>query len=858
MSRSIFFIALATLFLQVTTYAQKFTPQPVLPGQWIRSWLLCGPLPVSEPSDPAESWDHLVGFNTDYLVKSGGEQNPQVKAGDVIKFQKGSAKWKLFTSPDSIIDLRKLISRESPVFAYAYTEVVSDEAKVIFISLGTNDGGKLWVNGQNMWDYPQQRGCQPDDDIIPVTLNKGKNTLLLKVEQRGNKWEFCARFLPFSTSRLLEKGELFTIAPGIDGQVAITSKFANPVLQQLIHNLDIEIRNNQNQIVFKEQRTTDFCGKTKLPSDDYQRYTATLNTRFNIRGLFYRKISFYAGKRIDYPLFADGKSNYRIALGTGASDSEQWAAKELQHWIKEISGAELPVQTLDQPYQGPQIVIGYNSIIKDKTGATAPADLDESFRYCNSGADILIYGGKMRGSMYGVMSFLENELGCRYYSPSVSVIPKRKELTFNWLDHSEKPGIRVRNDFYFEAFDPTWAARNRMNGTLGFNESKPQPGGTENYWAVHTFYPLMPPSEFYDKHPEYYSLIEGKRIHERAQLCLTNPDVLKIISERIKKRMVESPEYLIYDVSQNDWHNPCQCDKCQEIVKREGTESGLMIWFVNQVAESVEKEFPDKFIGTLAYQYTRTPPNSIRPRNNVVVRLCSIECCFAHDFKSCPENKSFMEDLKKWSALAPHMYIWDYVVNFSHYVMPYPNFRVLQPNIQTLKENNSIGIMEQAAYQSRGGEFSELKAYLISRLLWNPDCDVEKVINDFMYGYYGRAGKFVREYFDLAQGRINPQTHIHLGLTPDDKIFSDNFVKEAIGIFAEAAKVADNEEVLHRVELALLPILYLKCKRSPVLAKYDGTYERFCTIAKREGVTYYAEAGEPHRLSFHRSVEGAK
>jgi hypothetical protein len=217
-----------------------------------------------------------------------------------------------------------------------------------------------------------------------------------------------------------------------------------------------------------------------------------------------------------------------------------------------------------------------------------------------------------------------------------------------------------------------------------------------------------------------------------------------------------------------------------------------------------------------------------------------------------------MEDLKKWSALAPHMYIWDYVVNFSHYVMPYPNFRVLQPNIQTLKENNSIGIMEQAAYQSRGGEFSELKAYLISRLLWNPDCDVEKVINDFMYGYYGRAGKFVREYFDLAQGRINPQTHIHLGLTPDDKIFSDNFVKEAIGIFAEAAKVADNEEVLHRVELALLPILYLKCKRSPVLAKYDGTYERFCTIAKREGVTYYAEAGEPHRLSFHRSVEGAK
>ena len=291
-----------------------------------------------------------------------------------------------------------------------------------------------------------------------------------------------------------------------------------------------------------------------------------------------------------------------------ASESEKWAAKELQHWLKEISGAELPVETISQPHQGPQIVIGYNEIIQAKTGASTPADLDESFRYSNSGADILIYGGKMRGTMYGVMSFLENELGCRWYTPAVSVIPKRNELTFYCLDHSEKPGIRVRNDFYFEAFDPTWAARNRMNGTLGFSKSNPQIGGTENYWAVHTFYPLMPPDEFYKKHPEYYSLIEGKRIFDHAQLCLTNPDVLKIITERIKKRMLESPEYLIYDVSQNDWFNPCQCDKCQAIVKREGSESGLMIWFVNQVAEAVEKEFPDKFIGTLAYQYTRTPP----------------------------------------------------------------------------------------------------------------------------------------------------------------------------------------------------------------------------------------------------------
>lgn len=855
MSRIVTIIIIAALLNNGTTYAQKLTPQPVISGQWIKSWLLCGPIPLKVPPDDVNSWDHLAGFDNDYLIKYGGESNLMVKYGDVVKIANGSAKWKLYNSPDSIIDLDKTVSNDAPVLAYAYTEVQSDKNSVWFISLGTNDGGKLWVNGLNVWDYPQSRGFVPDDDMIPVVLRKGNNTLLLKIEERGNRWGFCVRLMPFSTAMLAESGDIFSIITSEDGEAGIGSKFTIPVLQQLIQDLDVEIVNHQGIPVFKERRTSGFCGKINLKSTDYQSYSALIDVRLSNGENLHHKISFFAGRRMNYSLFSNGKSDYRIALNPLASESEQWAAKELQHWLKKISGAELPIQNIDPLFNGPQIVIGFNDVIKEKAGSNAPADPDESFRYFNSGPDIFIFGGKTRGTMYGVMAFLENELGCRWYTPEVSVIPERKEFNFNRICHEEKPGVRVRNDFYFEAFDPVWASRNRMNGTMGFRQ---QPGGVESYWAVHTFYPLMPPSEFYYKHPEYYSLIEGKRIHERAQLCLTNPDVLKIITERIKKRILESPEYLIYDVSQNDWQNPCQCEQCQAIVKREGGESGLIIWFVNQVAESVEKEFPDKYIGTLAYQYSRTPPKEIRPRKNVVVRLCSIECCFAHDFKSCPKNQSFLSDLKNWSALAPHLYIWDYVVNFSHYIMPYPNFKVLKSNIQTFRENNSIGIMEQAAYQSRGGEFSELRSYLISRLLWNPDTDAENVIDDFMYGYYGRSGKYIRQYFDLLHGLITPETHIHLGLAPDDPVFSDEFVSESCKIFEEAIKVADNEELLHRVEMASLPVLYLKCKRTPVLAKYDGTYTKFCDIAKREGITFYAEAGEPHRISFHKSVESAR
>ena len=565
---------------------------------------------------------------------------------------------------------------------------------------------------------------------------------------------------------------------------------------------------------------------------------------------------------IKQTLFSVKQSTYRIALSKDASESEKWAARELQHWLKEISGAEIPIESVEQPYNGSQIIIGYNDLVKEKTGESISSSLDESFRYYSSGPDIFIYGGKQRGTMYGVMAFLENEFGCRWYTPSVYVIPQREKYTFTAFDHSESPGIRVRNNFYFEAFDSLWAARNRMNGVMKWRQ---QPGGVEGYWSVHTFYPLMPPSEFYSDHPEYYSLINNKRIFEDAQLCLTNPDVLKIITERIKNRMRKNPEYLIYDVSQNDRDNPCQCDKCQAIVKKEGSESGVIIWFVNQVAEAVEKEFPDKFIGTLAYKYSRKPCKTIRPRHNVVIRLCSIECCFSHSIDSCPRNQLFLQDLNGWSAIAQNLYIWDYVVYFQHYIMPYPNMLVLQSNIKTFQKNNAIGIMEQAAYESRGGEFAELRSYLISRLLWNADCNVDDVINDFMYGYYGRAGKYIRQYFDLLYGRITPETHIHIEthkynrLSAEDEIFSGDFIERSTKIFSNAAIVADNDEILHRVEMASLPVLYLKCKLTPVEARKDGSYEKFREIVKREGITHYAEYGEEsNQDDFHRRVENAQ
>lgn len=843
------------LGLLVSLWSGILAQEPInqlTPGQWFHSWLICGPIPLQEHHSPEQTLQHYPGFETDYLIKSGGETNLKVKAGDVVRLKGSSLRWKYVNSSDSVIDLVANVSRTSPVAAYAYTEVESPEEGIWLAALGTNDGGRLWINGVRVWDYQPPRGVEPDADQIPVILKKGKNSILLKVEQRGNKWGFCFRFHPFSAAEALERGNFFKINTSENGESRLESDFSPAVLSRLLEQVKVTVHDRQGKPVFDQTIVHPFSGLLNLPETGYKPLTATLALQLKSGERLSRKIDFVTGKRVEYTVFKQGRSDYRIELSQDASNSEKWAAEELQRWLKEAGGVTIPILEAGQHnYKGPRMVIGYPG--GTAAGEKEPDPRDESFRYYNSGADIFIYGGKQRGTMYGVFSFLERELGCRWYTPQVSVIPTRNEFKFNWLDHSEKPGVSVRNDFYFEAFEPIWAARNRVNGAMSYRQ---QPGGVEAYWAVHTFFPLMPPEEFYQKHPEYYSLIDGKRIYERAQLCLSNPDVLKIITQRIKKRMRESPEYLIYDVSQNDWANPCQCDQCQAIVKRHGGESGIIIWFVNQVADAVKQEFPGKMIGTLAYQYTRSAPRDIEPRDNVVVRLCSIECCVAHDFH-CSANRSFLQDLEEWSAIAPHLYIWDYVVNFNHYLLPLPNFATLQPKIKTFQQNKAIGIMEQAAYQSRGGELAELRSYLIAKILWDLNCNTEEVVNDFLSGYYGRAGAPIRRYFDLLQSLVKPDVHFAYGIKPNDEMFTEDFIKKATAIFSEAEKVADNEEILKRVELASLPILYLKCMQSPVSSKHDGTYTKFSRIAEREGITHFNEEGESYRKAFHQEIKTA-
>ncbi len=546
-------------------------------------------------------------------------------------------------------------------------------------------------------------------------------------------------------------------------------------------------------------------------------------------------------------LFKDGKSVYTIVVAPDAPESEQYAATELRDWLKEVSGAELPITGLDGGTQGKRLVVGFNPIVEELVPGTAkPGDRDDSFTWENHGGDILFWGGSKRGTLYSVYSFLEEELGCRWYSSKVSVAPKKSSWKFSKLYNHEEPGIIIRDNCVLDVrSNPAFSARVRNNFIKlpGKGPGETIPGTAEGYWGVHAMGSFISPAEFYHTHPEYFSYRDGKRLDNYSQLCLSNPEVLEICIERVRKVMRENPDFLIYSMEQNDNYLFCECDECKALAERYGGQSGVMLWFVNQVADAVKEEFPDKFIGTFAYQYTRHAPKDIVPRDNVVVRLCSIECCMLHGYDECEQNLSFLKDLQDWSAIAPHLYIWDYVTDFAQYSLPVANWKSMQPHIQDFRDNHAIGILEEGDYQTVSCELREMRSWLLSKLMWNPDADVDALIKDFTDGYYGAAGPYIRQYLDLEE-RILLRPGIHTGcyIESSNEMYTPEFISEGRSIFAEAkAAVASDLVLSDRVETAAMPLCFLEMERTPLNGLNDGAYDLIKRVVGREGIDRMAE-----------------
>ena len=543
-------------------------------------------------------------------------------------------------------------------------------------------------------------------------------------------------------------------------------------------------------------------------------------------------------------------TDWDIVVAEDAIPSELYAASEFQSYYKQAGDINLPiVKSTDRADR--HIFIGSSKMMRNsKVGFSIDGFGPEDLRIIVRNNNIAIAGGQPRGTLYGVYTFLEDYLGVRFLTPDHTYVPKLKEWqVIAPVDRFYHPPLAYRfSNYSGTEYSPEFATRARAN----HHDHGSQFGGKSGLTLVnHTFYEVMPTSKYGKEHPEYYSMIDGKRKSQvendwyETQLCLTNPDVLKIITNQLLEELKDHPEIESVVVGQNDSlidvNNYCQCPNCAAIDNREGTPMGSLLNFVNAVADEVAKSHPSVMVGTMAYHHTRKPPRTIKPRENVRIQLCSIECCVMHPINdsNCLQNVDFYKDLSSWSKICKNISIWNYNANFSDHSLPCPNLRVIGPNILYFVANNARGIfMEGIPYDTAA--LSDLRTYITMNLLWNPNREGEQLMNEFLGLHYGQAAPPILRYINLIHDNAEKR-NLHYGCfgKAADYGIDESISNAGLEAFKEAMSLADNETIHARVEklsigaykAAIEPIWYVQDKAE--LEKLDSKLiDRMRPLAK--------------------------
>ncbi|MFW6189613.1 MAG: DUF4838 domain-containing protein [Planctomycetota bacterium] len=501
-------------------------------------------------------------------------------------------------------------------------------------------------------------------------------------------------------------------------------------------------------------------------------------------------------------IIEDGESRYQILTpgrrGHAASAS---AARNLQDALLKMTGLRLPVRSARQRVAGrPAIRVGEDDRHREP-------DLWEKDAYeiRPEGEGLVLTGRPPRATHYAVCAFLES-LGARFYGPDDVVLPSRSRVPLPDRAESETAAMTYRHVFYPTAQQPEWALRWKLNVHNG-RDPRWGRNARAHSWG-HSFDRLVSGGKYFDEHPEYFSLVDGRRHHNQPwnhQLCCTNPEVADIASETMARWIEQNPDRRIFAVGQNDGSGWCECPQCAAVDEEQGSHAGQVLTLVNRVAE----HFPDRIIATLAYSWSAEPPRTMRARENVLIVLCHNEGCFTHGLEECEPNEVFLNRLKGWRRKAEHILIWDYYVNYHSYLLPTPNFRRIGRDLRLYRDLGVTGMFCQGS-AVRGGQFEGIRQYLLSRMLWDPDRDAWPIVEDWVRGVYGEEpGGCVLDYLEMLHDHVE-ETEAHVTSYGRDQeiqphIFTPEILRRGKELWDQAEGTASSEERARKVFAARAP-----------------------------------------------------
>lgn len=535
-----------------------------------------------------------------------------------------------------------------------------------------------------------------------------------------------------------------------------------------------------------------------------------------------------AGKASKLILAAKGRPKCNIVISNSATEQDKAAADELSSYLGKVIGIAPTI--VKEPAEGSLVRIYVGQTDKARTAFSGDmARLgSDGIIVKSSGNNIILTGKGPRGPIYSVYAFLEDIVGCRWYaSDAKEVIPSIPDLAIPALNTVYTPPFEYRLIYTEAAQDPMMRLRLKLNGSDSFNPIEPKYGGSISFGGGHSLIgSFLKPSDYYEKHPEWYAYRKSENKRLPTQPCLTNPEAreaaVREVAEYLRKNKTD-----IVSVGLADTDAVCQCENCMAIAEREGTYTGTLLDFVNYIAEHIEKDFPNATVSTLSYWATERPPKNLKPRSNVLVVFAVLDRNHKHDLSRVPNYSRYLD---QWQSMSSKVYMWDYDPHFGNFIQPHPNHTVQARSIQFYKKMNIKGVFIQGSWGS-GGEFMHMRAWVNAHMLWNPNRDYRALMNEFASAYYGKAAPYLIRYIDLIDKAVNRQPDTWLGVYGGDTSnwMTLDDLNAATKLFDQAQKaVTNNKTQLYRVRRA----------RTSIDVVWIQRYRQLRFEAERRGVAF--------------------
>ncbi|OGV39220.1 MAG: hypothetical protein A2020_11305 [Lentisphaerae bacterium GWF2_45_14] len=525
----------------------------------------------------------------------------------------------------------------------------------------------------------------------------------------------------------------------------------------------------------------------------------------------YACVSNHSGEQIKIPL-----DSIEILIPEHASDTEEYAARELNIYIGKMIGKKTPVRKESEKSDAAcKFFVGktsaaekYIAEFKEERENVSgnpekQEELNDAYIMDIKPGTVILVGGGERGTLYSVYEFLENcGYRCFFPGPDGEIIPDIKTVEMPEGKHIFRPAF-IQREIQVSPGNPyglknamDWSVKNRLNRNAHVNKTHFQKMLPQTDWKlwniikmqewqanVHNFDVIVPTEKYFETHPEYFALYKGKRLPQDTKnnitwkggnLCLTNPEVIKLCADFAIDWFDKHPDGLIVPMWPMDGNTKwCECENCvkyggiNDTKGDAGSMTRRLLVFVNEVARIVARKYPDKFILMPSYHEYKSPVSDITPRKNVIVQLClHVDYVRSMDKTKCPLTIERLKDLKTWSKTTPNIGVWEYFLlgNEGGWVngkwKTYEGdanayLPVLYRTIDIFKFLHDNGVkwyFTQA--NNKYWAHNTLQYYVAARMLWNPDQDAKLLLDDYFEKMYGNAAPYMNKYFTTIEDSV--------------------------------------------------------------------------------------------------------